>query len=210
MKKRSVKIAVIDSGINTFHSHISNVSGGISISVSEDGYLHYSPDFQDYLGHGTAVAAAILEEIPDCELYAIRIFERQLKTYPTVLCAGLEWAIDQNVDIINLSLAFQTCHDELKRLCSLAKKSGISIVSAYDEKQNLLYPGRFEESVFAVSAGTINENEFLYIGKNRYEACGKPRELKLTKDMSNLFGHSFAAARFSGFLAKQLLQIERN
>lgn len=202
--KRLVKIAVIDSGINPVHSHIQNVYGGISILVGSDGYLEYDDNYQDFLGHGTAVAAAILDEAPYCELYAIRIFHNELTTYPTVLCAAIKWAIEQGVDIINLSLGFSSTHEKLRQLCNRARQNGIFLVAAYDQQRGILYPAQYKESVIAVSAGPYRRGEYNYVGDNCYQASGHPRELIEKKEVYNLHGHSFAAARYSGILAKQL------
>lgn len=202
-KKRSVKIGVIDSGINPYHSHIGKVTGGISISVGKDLFLEYNEDFRDRLGHGTAVAAAILDEIPDCELYAIRIFDESLNTYPTVLCAAIEWAIDQKLDVINLSLGVTNDSDELKLLCDMAKDQGIFVVCSLDKNRGFIYPATYD-SVLAVSSGECTKGEFQYVNLNRFIACGYPRELNGDIQRYNLHGHSFAAARFSGIVGKHI------
>ena len=51
---RGVRVAIIDSGVNQRHPHITELAGGICIGgngMVEEG------DFSDYLGHGTAVTA---------------------------------------------------------------------------------------------------------------------------------------------------------
>ncbi|WP_096199301.1 subtilisin-like serine protease QhpE [Bacillus sp. FJAT-45350] len=210
MKKKQVKIGVIDSGINPYHSHIGEVNGGISISVGKDMYLEWNSDFRDRLGHGTAVAAAIRDEMPDCELYAIRIFNEQLTTYPTVLCAALEWAIAEELDIINLSLGVMNESVELKQLCQEAKEKGIFVVAALDEDRGFIYPARYE-GVLAVSAGEYSKGEFEYSHDNCFRACGYPKELNGDIQRYNLHGHSFASARFTGMIGKTIKeQDEKN
>lgn len=198
-----IKIGVVDSGINPYHSHIRNVLGGISISVGKDMYLEYDTDFRDRLGHGTAVAAAILDEMPDCELYAIRIFHESLNAYPTVLCTAIEWAIDQELDIINLSLGVLEQSDELEKLCLKAEEKGIFIVCSLDEERGFVYPAKYK-GVIAVSSGDLREGEYRHCKDNHFLCCGYPRELRGDIQKYNLFGHSFAAARFSGILGKYL------
>ena len=55
---RGVRVAVIDSGVNTTHPHVGEVAGGIAID--EQGIER--ADYLDRLGHGTAVTAAIRAE----------------------------------------------------------------------------------------------------------------------------------------------------
>ena len=93
MDRKPLRIAVIDSGVHASHPHISRVDGG-----------YPEGDYLDRLGHGTAVMAAIQEKAPGCGVFAVRIFERELRTNIETLIAGIQWAIDHEMDIVNLSL----------------------------------------------------------------------------------------------------------
>ena len=60
--KRRVRVAVIDSGLNTAHPHIGTEEvEGICLLPGD------SDDYVDRLGHGTAVAAAIQERSPQAD-----------------------------------------------------------------------------------------------------------------------------------------------
>ena len=61
-------------------------------------------DYLDRLGHGTAVAATIIEKAPDIELYAVKVFEKELATGGDALVAAMDWAIEHQMQVINLSL----------------------------------------------------------------------------------------------------------
>jgi subtilisin family serine protease len=61
-----MKIAIIDSGIHPGHPHVGEIAGGVEITLTGEGN-----DAIDRLGHGTAVAGAIREKVPDAELYAV-------------------------------------------------------------------------------------------------------------------------------------------
>lgn len=70
---------------------------------------------------------------------------------------GFEWAIDQDVDIINISLGFSRYTDELRSVINQAIGQGI-IISASENTpkgMNALFPARFEN---VVSVGAINEH----------------------------------------------------
>ena len=86
-----VTVAIVDSGVHTPHPHLPEVAGGIALLP--DGSA--SDDFVDRLGHGTATAAAIHEKAPDAELFAVKVFERELATTVSTLvraisCSGFE------------------------------------------------------------------------------------------------------------------------
>src|SRR5258706_7083658 len=95
MTGRGVRIAVIDSGVHADHPHVNGVAGGISF---------VGGDYVDRIGHGICVTAAIKEKAPDAEIYAVKVFDRRLEAPFKVLVAALNWAADQKVHLINLSL----------------------------------------------------------------------------------------------------------
>ena len=61
-------------------------------------------DYVDRLGHGTAVTAAIREKAPAAEIFAIKVFDRELAATGVALVAACERAIEHGAHIINLSL----------------------------------------------------------------------------------------------------------
>lgn len=201
---KGIKIAHIDSGINEWHPHVGKVVAGISFHVNKDGKIYLEGDYSDELGHGTAVAGVLKEQVPDAELLAVKIFHKNLLTYIEVLCAAIEWCIDAKVDFINLSLGVRRDVDEFHQICDQAVQEGVMIVTACDEKNGLLWPGYYD-SVFGVKAGENCSSEIFYYNPNdkiSFLALGLPRRLEGPMQKFNLQGHSFAAAHVTGFLAK--------
>ena len=54
----TITVAVVDSGANAPHPHLSEVAGGVAFDFEGQ----ESTDYVDQLGHGTAAAAAIQEK----------------------------------------------------------------------------------------------------------------------------------------------------
>ena len=100
----TVKIAVIDSGINPGHSHVQGVAGGISYHLEASGKVVEGADFRDELGHGTAIAGVIREKNSQAKIYAVKIFHQFLEAPAALLMAAMQWAIRVRVNIIHLSL----------------------------------------------------------------------------------------------------------
>ncbi len=80
---------MIDSGVHANHPHVGGVAGGIGID--DHGAAH--DDYVDRLGHGTAVTAAIREKAPDAEIFAIKVFDRELAATGQALVAACEYAL---------------------------------------------------------------------------------------------------------------------
>lgn len=201
---RDVHIAHIDSGINAWHPHIGEVAGGISFQVDETGTIRVEENFGDKLGHGTAVAGVIKEQVPYANLWAVKIFHETLSTHVEVLCAAIEWCIDAKMDFINLSLGVKKDIPMFQKVCKQAERNGIIIISSCDERNNLLWPGYYDE-VFGVKAGEYcNSDTFIYRPEEKvnFLAAGLPRQLEGPMQKFNFQGHSFAAAHVTAFLAK--------
>ena len=69
-------------------------------------------DYMDRLGHGTAVTAAIREKAPDAEIFAIKVFDRELAATGQALVAACEHAVTSRAHIVNLSLGTQNIDHE--------------------------------------------------------------------------------------------------
>jgi subtilisin family serine protease len=101
-----VRVGVIDSGIENSHPAIGgHVRGFVSFSEDADGQLQTieEPHADDF-GHGTACAGIILGYAPECELYSIKVLGPSLTGKATAFAAGIRWAIDQRLNLVNLSL----------------------------------------------------------------------------------------------------------
>ncbi len=198
-----MRVAVIDSGVNPRHPHIVSVAGGVSIAP--DG-AQVPGSFLDRLGHGTAVMAAIQEKAPDAEYFAIQIFHDALRTSSRSLLAAMEWALDHEMDVINLSLGTRNpAHAALfKPAVDRAAAAGAALVSAYD-----CYPGCMK-GVLSVNLDEDCDRDSWYIEDGVYFAAGYPRSAPGIPRERNLQGISFAVANISGFFAGGAIPVSRD
>ncbi len=101
-----VKVGVIDSGIDNDHPAVAgHVKGYISFSEDRDGNIRSSEEpHHDAFGHGTACADIIRRLAPECDLYSVQVLGPRLTGKGTAFAEGLRWAIEQGMQVINLSL----------------------------------------------------------------------------------------------------------
>lgn len=200
-----LSVAVIDSGVNPRHPHISSgVAGGVSINASneiEDG------SYLDLLGHGTAVMAAIQEKAPAARYLAVKLFHNSLRSSTPALLTAIEWAIHKNVDVINLSLG--TLNFDYKtqflEILQRAITSGIILVAAREAGGQACIPGCLPD-VLGVSLDWECPRT-RYRAKDDpsgtlYYASGYPRALPGMSRERNLNGISFAVANMTGFVLR--------
>ena len=192
-----MKIAIIDSGIHPDHPHVVRVAGGVCVSA--DGF---AGDTIDRLGHGTAVAAAIREKVPDAELYAVKVFDRRLSANIDIILRALEWSVEQRMDIINLSLG--TANPAHRERFERTLKSGALVVSA----ANLL-PGSLPGVIGVAPSEDCPRDAYRY-REGVFYTSPFPRSIPGVPMERNLHGVSFAVANMTGFVARMLAKTPGN
>ena len=203
---RGVRIAVVDSGVHADHPHVGGVSGGIAIGSAGD----LSNDYVDRLGHGTAVAAAIREKAPECELLAVRVFERTLTATGQALVAAIEWSALQGVQLINLSLGTSNQEHASALAAAVAKAAahGSIVVSAAPQEGAAWLPGGLPGVVAVDVDWDCPRDECRVLTASdsgvRLSASGYPRPIPGVPPERNFSGLSFAVANATGMLALML------
>ena len=201
---RSVRVAVIDSGVHASHPHVGGVAGGVGISA--DGSEH--DDYVDRLGHGTAVTAVIREKAPAAEIFVIKVFDRELAATGTALVAACRRALRERADLVNLSLG--TTNPEhaaaLTAVVAELTASGALIVAAGEQEGVRWLPGSLEGVCGVTLDWSLDRNEIrstVAAGRMSYRASGYPRPIPGVPVERNLKGLSFAVANVTGVLAAQ-------
>jgi hypothetical protein len=208
----SVNIAVVDSGINAFHSHVQGIEGGISFEENHENKIVPTLNFYDNVGHGTAIAGILRHKSPFANIFAIKIFYKKLFATPALLIAALEWLIEQDMNIIHLSLGTKSerAKNRLYDICNKAYKKNIVVVASARFPADSVYPSVFDEVIGVYWNKQCSEDSIVYHPGNPIEfgTYGKPRPLPGKSQILNFQGHSFAAAYVSSYVA-QIIKYEK-
>lgn len=206
---KGVKIAIIDSGVAN-HSDLT-IAGGKSF-VGES--------YDDDHGHGTHVAGIIAGKhngigvagvAPNADVYAVKAIKGDGVGDVRVVLQAIDWAIDNHMDIINLSFGdleyAQSLHEGIKK----ASEHGLLIVAASGNEGNdngtgntINYPARHEEVISVASinryfkrssfSGTGDTNDFAAPGEEIYSTY-------LNGQYATYNGTSMATPHITGMLA---------
>ena len=190
-----MKIAIIDSGIHPGHPHVGEIAGGVEISLTGEG-----TDAIDRLGHGTAVAGAIREKMPDAELYAVKVFDRSLRTNAGVILRALAWCREHGMDVVNLSLG--TGNPD-RRLAFVEAIGGLLVVGAASA-----LPGSLPGAIGVGPDPDCPRDVFRY-HDGMFYASPYPRPIPGVSVDRNLHGTSFAVANMTGLVARALQSSSR-
>jgi len=150
---RGVRVAIVDSGIDTEHPDLKGKIKESVEAVAEDGRIEFRLSTSgDQAGHGTACAGIITSIAPDVDLYSVKVLGPKASGSGDMFLVGLDYAIKQKFRIINLSLGttkrdfFAPLHDLLDR----AYQAGCIVVSAANNLPYPSYPSIFSSSVVSV------------------------------------------------------------
>ena len=204
-----IRIAIVDSGIDASHSGVGDVAGGVHIQI--EGEVVFWDDHADCAGHGTACAGIIRKKTPDAALYSVRIFDVSLMADGRALIAAIQWCIDNEMDVVNLSLGTTdvTFKASLQKMCRKAVDAGVILVAAESNDGGESYPAVFLE-VIGVTGGAIHEADGFYFRKDQRIECvargDEQRVCWLNGKHIMTGGNSFAAPHITGIIARLLEQ----
>ncbi|MCD8503086.1 MAG: S8 family serine peptidase [Bacillaceae bacterium] len=206
-----VKVAIIDSGIYKDHE---DLYGKV---VKEFNAINPNEPITDDFGHGTAVAGIITANNNDIgivgvtqkiDIYSVKVISNDGKVNKDAFVRGLEWAISEQVDIINVSLGFQNDNQKIRNLIDSAVSQGIIIVASSGNTYglNAEYPARYPN---VISVGIIDmemkSTSLNAKGKIDFVAPGI-KVLSTSNDGAySLFdGASFSTAYVTGIVSRVL------
>ena len=184
-----MKIAIVDSGIHEGHPHVGRVAGSVHVTTTG-----WGDDPVDRLGHGTAVAAAIREKVPQADLFAVKIFDRRLSANIDAVLRALKWCRDEGMDFVNLSLG--TANPDHRGPLMEATAGGMVVISA-----SHMLPGSLDSVVGVASDESCPRDGFRY-RDGVFCASPYPRPIPGVPRSQNLQGTSFAVANMTGLAAR--------
>jgi len=179
---KEVKVAIVDSGIDTDHEAlVNNIALAESVipqsAYGTNGFFLTYQGPEDKLGHGTHVAGiigaacedgSVMGIAPECKIYSYKALEKVGNTatgYTSWIANGILSAVENQVDIINLSIGGSRTEDRfIAEAIDIALENGCIVVCAAGNyngigAQNAIdYPAS-DEGTIAVSAAMQQEDE---------------------------------------------------
>ena len=204
---KGVRVCILDSGVEPDHPQVGEINGAVAISIGEDGEPVATTDEEgDLCGHGTACAGIIRAIAPDCEIHSVRVLGAGYTGSGQVLLGGLRWAIEQEFDVINMSLS-TTKRQFAEVLHDLADKAyfnrTILVASAHNMPVES-YPWRFS-SVISVGSHAESDSLRFYYNPNppvEFFARGVDVDLAWSGGVTiRATGNSFATPHMSAICA---------
>lgn len=166
-----VDVGILDTGIQSNHCSL-EVAGGRNFTGSGT-----RNDYEDRHGHGTHVAGVagaadndlgVVGAAPGADLYAVKVLDDDGNGRYSELVAGIDWCMENDIEIISMSLGGESSSDTVDEVIETAHAAGHLLLSAAGNEGNegngacseetMTYPATHED-VVAVTA--MNENDTL-------------------------------------------------
>jgi subtilisin len=204
-----VTVGIIDSGIDPKHPDVGPIGRSLLATRDESGEVVVVDDREavDVVGHGTACAAIIRALAPEVELVSIRVLNDDLKGHARMFAAGLDWAVENGLAVVNLSLStsndawFASFHD----LADQAYFAGTVLVGALNNVPRPSYPTEYA-AVVSVASLPDNDAGPLAYNPNGPAEFGAPgldvRVAWLDGGHATVTGNSFASPYVAGLVAQ--------
>jgi len=156
-----VKVAIVDTGVERTHPDlIANLKGGANFVATAKSY-------NDDNGHGTHVAGIIAAAnnstgvvgvAPQANIYAVKVLNKSGTGYISDIISGIQWSVNNNMDIINMSLGSNYPSVAFESAINAASDAGVIIVAAAGNDGSAVdYPAAYEKTI-AVSATDSGNN----------------------------------------------------
>src|SRR5262249_16890072 len=145
----------------------------------------------------------------ECELYSVQVLGRTLTGRGNVFAAALQWVIDQDMHVCNLSLstAKKEFFSVLHELADLAYFQNTALVCAANNLPMPSYPSVYASVISVASHDVPDPNIFYYNSEPPAEfgALGiNVRVAWLGGGFITTTGNSFAAPHITGIVARIL------
>jgi major intracellular serine protease len=224
-KGKGITVAVLDTGCDTDHPDLMDrIIGGYNFTKDDGGD---SLKFEDYNGHGTHVAGTIAATLnnsgvvgvaPEANLLILKVLGKNGSGKYDWIIKAIQYAIDQKVDIISMSLGGPNDVKALHDVIIEAVNQNILVVCAAgndgdgkDSTDEFGYPGCYNE-VISVGAVNLERKSSGFTNSNNQVDLVAPGEKIISTYLNGTFatlsGTSMATPHVSGALA--LLKVISN
>jgi subtilisin len=201
-----VRVCILDSGVEAEHPLVGGVQQAVAVTIDGDEVTIAEDEAGDLCGHGTACAGIVRSLAPDCELSSVRVLGAGYTGSGPALLEGLRWAVEQDFDVINMSLS-TTKRQFAGLLHDLADNAyfrrSMLVASAHNMPVES-YPWRFSSVISVGSHEEPDARTFYYNPKPPVEFFARGVDVEvawLGGGTIRCTGNSFATPHMTGLCA---------
>jgi subtilisin family serine protease len=208
---RGIKVAVLDSGVESSHPSLAGLNLADDLAVGFDGNrLNILPgEGRDAFGHGTAIAGIIHGLAPEAQIGSFRVLGQELRSRTMIIRAAALLAIERGYHILNCSFGCSREDHVLfyKDWIDEAYVRGRHIVAACNNQDftKREWPAHFPTAITVNFRRCSTPEEIRYRRGHLAEFTANGQDIEvawLGGTYKKVTGSSFAAPHVTGMLAR--------
>jgi subtilisin len=208
-----VKVAILDSGIETSHPKLAGIQlvDDLAIKIEGPRLRVVAGEGRDVFGHGTAVAGIFRTLAPEAKIGSIRVLGQDNTSRTAIIQRAAEEALDRGYQILNCSFGCGVPKQVLqyKAWVDEAYLKGAHVVAACNNEDfsKQEWPAYFPSVIAVNMARTSDESVFYYRRGTLIEFAARGVDVKVPWSGSAekvVTGSSFAAPRLAALVSRLL------
>ena len=207
-----VDVAIVDSGVEADHPDVGGLASSVALSydaAAPDQVRVEEGPHEDLFGHGTAIAGIVRSLAPGCRLHSVRVLGDRLTGRGPVFAAGLRWAVERGMHVVNLSLSTgkDEYHGLFHDLADEAYFRGTSLVCAVNNAPVASFPSQYAAVLSVAAHQGADPERFDYNPDPPVEFGAPGIDVEVAwRGGTRLVatGNSFAAPHITGLVARLL------
>lgn len=205
---QGVKVGIIDTGIDYNHPDLA------ANYITGYDFINGDPDPYDDHGHGTHVAGIVgalnnnigtLGIAPQIMLYGVKVLDGTGKGSISDVISGLQYCVENDIDVVCMSLGTSYGSPALEEACEYAKNHGVVLVTAAGNSgdgdyntDEISYPAAYDSTI-AVGAIDINNLPAAWSNSGPYvSVCAPGVDILSTFPLSDCYYPSTGYGTLSG------------
>jgi subtilisin/minor extracellular protease Epr len=187
-------------------------------------YVNDDDDPMDDQGHGTHCAGivaavdngiGVIGAAPEASLYGVKILNSEGQGSYSDIIAGIEWSVNNDMQVISMSISGDSYSQALQDACDAANNSGVVLVAAAGNNgnpwmppggwDNVGYPAKYESVIAVAATDSMDERPY-------WSSTGATVELaapgvQITMERTRLMETGYGQITRLGLFCKQRLMI---
>ncbi|MCK1793124.1 subtilisin-like serine protease QhpE [Pseudomonas violetae] len=197
--KPELRIGVVDSGHSPAQQ--AQVIAGRRFSLLEDALVEGELR-EDPLGHGSAVIEAIGRRALSAVFCVAQVFDQRGVTSALQIATAIDWLVEQDVRLINLSLGLRQDRSLLRQACAAALTRGVLLCASSPAQGEGVYPANYPQVLRVTGDARCAEQQWSWLDSAQadFAACVHgtyPGQSGASLGCAALSGH------IAGYLARQ-------
>ncbi len=157
-----IRVGVLDSGINDGARRRVLAHADFPPFGQDAGAVH---EAVRVTGSDTAAGSpAVIIRCAAAQLLDARIFFDDLRTSAAQAASGIDWLLEQQVRLINLSFGLREDRAALRHACARARARGVVLVAASPARGEPVFPAAYEGVIRATGDARCAQDQHSWLG----------------------------------------------